>query len=172
MTWTTERCSSARRTSLWWTRQSMVDARNTHKLFSYAAKAGAKVIMQGTWNSFSPSGRARGFQLTKQAVGDAKLTEIRRQGKQEDRETALSFYATDGGQIIDLKGQPFPGPDPRQGQRNQGGCSTPSAKRPRRRTPASACCTNTSKPNPMQEKLVIAHTVQTWPRSMRASGLG
>jgi ATP-dependent exoDNAse (exonuclease V) alpha subunit len=39
----------------------MVDARNTHKLFSYAAKAGAKVIMQGTWSSFSPSGLGPAF---------------------------------------------------------------------------------------------------------------
>uniref|UniRef100_A0A1I7WCZ6 Zeta_toxin domain-containing protein n=1 Tax=Heterorhabditis bacteriophora TaxID=37862 RepID=A0A1I7WCZ6_HETBA len=82
----------------------MVDARNTHKLFSYAAKAGAKVIMQGDVEQLQPIGAGSGFQLTKSAVGDAKLTEIRRQGKQEDRETALSFYATDeSGQIIDLK---------------------------------------------------------------------
>jgi len=82
----------------------MVDARNTHKLFSYAAKAGAKVIMQGDVEQLQPIGAGSGFQLTKSAVGDAKLTEIRRQGKQEDRDTALSFYATDeNGQVIDLK---------------------------------------------------------------------
>ena len=33
----------------------MVDARNTHKLFSYAAKAGRRSSCRATWNSFSPS---------------------------------------------------------------------------------------------------------------------
>ncbi|MEN1994148.1 MobF family relaxase [Stenotrophomonas bentonitica] len=82
----------------------MVDARSTHRLFSHAAKSGAKVILQGDVEQLQPIGAGSGFQLTKGAVGDTKLTEIRRQGKQEDRETALAFYATDeNGQIIDLK---------------------------------------------------------------------
>lgn len=82
----------------------MVDARDTHKLFWHASKAGAKVIMQGDLEQLQSIGASSGMALTKSAVGDVKLTEIRRQGKQEDRETALSFYATDeNGQIIDLK---------------------------------------------------------------------
>lgn len=82
----------------------MVDARDTHKLFWHASKAGAKVIMQGDLEQLQSIGASSGMALTKSAVGDSKLTEIRRQGKQEDRETALSFYATDeNGQIIDLK---------------------------------------------------------------------
>lgn len=82
----------------------MVDARDTHKLFWHANKAGAKVIMQGDLEQLQSIGAGSGMALTKSAVGDAKLTEIRRQGKQEDRETALAFYATDeNGQIIDLK---------------------------------------------------------------------
>ncbi|MGQ5314544.1 MobF family relaxase [Xanthomonas arboricola pv. corylina] len=82
----------------------MVDARETHKLFWHASKAGAKVIMQGDLEQLQSIGASSGMALTKSAVGDSKLTEIRRQGKQEDRETALSFYARDeNGQIIDLK---------------------------------------------------------------------
>lgn len=82
----------------------MVDARDTHKLLWHANKAGAKVIMQGDLEQLQSIGAGSGMALTKSAVGDAKLTEIRRQGKQEDRETALAFYATDeNGQIIDLK---------------------------------------------------------------------
>jgi len=82
----------------------MVDARDTHKLLWHANKAGAKVIMQGDLEQLQSIGASSGMALTKSAVGDTKLTEIRRQGKQEDRETALAFYATDeNGQIIDLK---------------------------------------------------------------------
>lgn len=82
----------------------MVDARDTHKLFWHANKAGAKVIMQGDLEQLQSIGAGSGMALTKSVVGDSKLTEIRRQGKQEDRETALTFYATDeNGQIIDLK---------------------------------------------------------------------
>ena len=116
--------------------------------------------MQGDVEQLQPIGAGSGFQLTKSAVGDAKLTEIRRQGKQEDRETALSFYATDeSGQIIDLKRPAVPGADPRQGQRNQG----PVARHHPRNghgegLPRALAARILEDPTPMQEKLVIAHT--------------
>ncbi|QCZ96602.1 conjugal transfer protein TraA [Stenotrophomonas sp. pho] len=139
----------------------MVDARNTHKLFSYAAKAGAKVIMQGDVEQLQPIGAGSGFQLTKSAVGDAKLTEIRRQGKQEDRETALSFYATDeSGQIIDLKkasrsrAQTLDKGNEIKARLLDTIRETATEKDARERMLHEYF----EDPTPMQEKLVIAHT--------------
>ncbi|UKE46229.1 MobF family relaxase [Xanthomonas cerealis] len=82
----------------------MVDTRDTRALLAHAEKAKAKVILQGDAEQLQPIGAGSGFQLTKQAVGDVKLTEIRRQARQEDRETAMGFYAQDeNGAVIDLK---------------------------------------------------------------------
>ena len=139
----------------------MVDARDTHKLFSYAAKAGAKVIMQGDVEQLQPIGAGSGFQLTKSAVGDAKLTEIRRQGKQEDRETALSFYATDeNGQVIDLKkasrsrAQTLDKGNEIKARLLDTICETATEKEARERLLHDYF----EDPAPMSEKLVIAHT--------------
>ncbi|NEY37125.1 AAA family ATPase, partial [Streptomyces sp. PRKS01-65] len=121
----------------------------------------AKVIMQGDVEQLQPIGAGSGFQLTKSAVGDAKLTEIRRQGKQEDRETALSFYATDeSGQIIDLK----------KASRSRAQ-TLDKGNEIKARLLGTIRETATEKdsrerllheyfedPTPMQEKLVIAHT--------------
>ncbi|MEB2183815.1 MobF family relaxase [Xanthomonas campestris pv. campestris] len=82
----------------------MVDTRDTQALLIHAEKANAKVILQGDAEQLQPIGAGSGFQLTKQAVGDVKLTEIRRQARVEDRELAMAFYAKDEhGEIIDLK---------------------------------------------------------------------
>ncbi len=82
----------------------MVDTRDTRALLAHAEKAKAKVILQGDAEQLQPIGAGSGFQLTKKAVGDVKLTEIRRQARQEDRETAMGFYARDeNGKVIDLK---------------------------------------------------------------------
>jgi len=139
----------------------MVDARNTHKLFSYAAKAGAKVIMQGDVEQLQPIGAGSGFQLTKSAVGDAKLTEIRRQGKQGDRDTALSFYATDEhGQVIDLKkasrsrSQTLDKGNEIKARLLDTIRETATEKDSRERLLHEYF----EDPTPMQEKLVIAHT--------------
>lgn len=82
----------------------MVDTRDTRALLSHAEKAKSKVILQGDAEQLQPIGAGSGFQLTKQAVGDVKLTEIRRQARQEDRETAMGFYAkNENGEVVDLK---------------------------------------------------------------------
>lgn len=82
----------------------MVDTRDTRALLAYAEKAKSKVILQGDAEQLQPIGAGSGFQLTKQAVGDVKLTEIRRQARQEDRETAMGFYAkNENGEVVDLK---------------------------------------------------------------------
>lgn len=82
----------------------MVDTRSTRDLLKAAEAAGAVVILQGDAEQLQPIGAGSGFQLTKRAVGDVKLTEIRRQARAEDRATALAFYETDEhGQVVDIK---------------------------------------------------------------------
>ncbi|MCO7473067.1 MobF family relaxase [Stenotrophomonas maltophilia] len=82
----------------------MVDTRSTRDLLKVAEAAGAVVILQGDAEQLQPIGAGSGFQLTKRAVGDVKLTEIRRQARAEDRATALAFYETDEhGRVVDLK---------------------------------------------------------------------
>ncbi|MFY2764357.1 MobF family relaxase [Arenimonas sp. MALMAid1274] len=82
----------------------MIDTNQTRQLLAHAQQAGAKVILQGDENQLQPIGAGSGLTLAKRAVDGAKLTEIRRQKSQEDRDLALLFYNRDEkGDFADLK---------------------------------------------------------------------
>lgn len=82
----------------------MLDTRMTRDLLAYAHKAGAKVILQGDSEQLQPVGAGAAFSLAKEAVGDAKLTEIRRQQNVEDRHIAGLFYKKNElGQFMETK---------------------------------------------------------------------
>lgn len=54
---------------------------------------GAKLVLQGDSYQLAPVAAGQGFRLLRDAIGDAELTEIRRQRNQEDVATAELFYA-------------------------------------------------------------------------------
>lgn len=65
-------------------------------------KAGAKLVLQGDVLQLQPVEAGGAFRLAIESVGDAKLTDIRRQNNAEDRQTARMFYGLDNnGQQID-----------------------------------------------------------------------
>ncbi len=73
----------------------MVGTEDTLKLMSYIDKAGAKLIMQGDREQLQPISAGSAMALAQDVIGDCKLTEIRRQKRQEDREIAKMFYDRD-----------------------------------------------------------------------------
>lgn len=80
----------------------MVDSQQARRLLVHCHKAGAKLIMQGDQMQLQPVGAGAPFALAKGAVGDAKLTEIRRQADPQDRHIAALFYDRDAqGQVVD-----------------------------------------------------------------------
>lgn len=82
----------------------MLPTDQTRALLAYAHKAGAKVILQGDSEQLQPVGAGAAFSLAKEAVGDAKLTEIRRQAHAEDRHLAGMFYQKNNlGQFMETK---------------------------------------------------------------------
>lgn len=82
----------------------MLDTNQTRKLLSHAHKGGCKVIMQGDLYQLQAIGAGSGMGLAKRAEKGVKLTEVRRQARVEDRETAVSFYQRDeDGQFVDVE---------------------------------------------------------------------
>ena len=80
----------------------MVDTKGTRMLIVACHEAGAKLIMQGDTHQLQPIGAGAGMSLAKEVAGDAMLTEIRRQHRAEDRNTALDFHDLDEhGKVID-----------------------------------------------------------------------
>lgn len=77
----------------------MLDTNQTRQILGHADKAGAKVIMQGDVMQLQPVGAGSGMSLAKMATNDAKLTEVRRQSRVEDRDLVRQFYGSD----LDLK---------------------------------------------------------------------
>ncbi|MFZ7095438.1 MobF family relaxase [Luteimonas dalianensis] len=81
----------------------MLDTNQTRRILAHAHLAGCKVIVQGDTQQLQPIGAGSGMSLARAAVGSAKLTEIRRQARVEDRETAGLYYPRDEqGQVMDL----------------------------------------------------------------------
>ena len=80
----------------------MVDSKQTRDMLAYCSQAGSKLILQGDQEQIQPVGAGSGMGIVKDAIGDAKLTEIRRQRNAQDRHTAGLFYnyAADG-KVID-----------------------------------------------------------------------
>jgi conjugative relaxase-like TrwC/TraI family protein len=65
-------------------------------------KAGAKLVLQGDVLQLQPVEAGGAFRLAIESVGDARLTEIRRQQNDADRKTARMFYGLDNdGKPID-----------------------------------------------------------------------
>jgi conjugative relaxase-like TrwC/TraI family protein len=97
----------------------MMDTDQTRRLLAYAQQAGAKVILQGDENQLQPVGAGSGLSLAKMAVEGTKLTEIRRQARQEDRDIAQMFYQRDAsGAFVDVK----------KGERSKGDASAMGAR--------------------------------------------
>ena len=70
----------------------MVDSATMRQLQTHADGAGAKLVMMGDSWQLAPVQAGQGFRLLTDAIGDAKLTEIRRQRHSEDVATAAAFY--------------------------------------------------------------------------------
>ena len=82
----------------------MLDTNQTRQLLAHAQKGSAKVIFQGDVMQLQPIGAGSGMSLAKEAIGSSKLTEIRRQANEADRQTALAFYNRGAdGKFTDLK---------------------------------------------------------------------
>ena len=73
----------------------MIATGDTLKLMTYCQGVGAKLILQGDSDQLQPIAAGNGFELAKMALGDTKLTEIRRQKNAGDLITANSFYERD-----------------------------------------------------------------------------
>lgn len=81
----------------------MLDTNQTRKLLAHAHKGGAKVILQGDIYQLQAIGAGGGLSLAKRAEQGVKLTEVRRQARVEDRETAVSFYQRgEDGKFVDV----------------------------------------------------------------------
>lgn len=92
----------------------MVGAKTIAKLQNYIDAAGAKLVLVGDALQLQPVEAGAPFRLAQEAIGDAKLTEIRRQQEGPDRELAAAFYGkatgaeilnqmTQRGQLVELK---------------------------------------------------------------------
>lgn len=79
----------------------MAGTETIHKLQAHTDKAGAKLVLMGDAQQLQPVAAGNPFALMTQRIGDAELTEIRRQKDDDDRVTAnLHYSATDGAEII------------------------------------------------------------------------
>lgn len=141
----------------------MVATGDTLKLMTYCQSVGAKLIMQGDSDQLQPIAAGNGFELAKMALGDTKLTEIRRQKNVGDLITANSFYERDRqGRVKDIRR----GHRSRQGSLDMGaeilqnlqdrGCIDDFGTD---KQAVKALVDDYLKdPTPMDEKLVLAHT--------------
>ena len=79
----------------------MVDTEAVRRLMRYVDAAGGKIILQGDMKQLQPIGAGAGMALVSQQLGQAELTEIRRQKNEVDRATALQYYDRDeNGRIV------------------------------------------------------------------------
>lgn len=79
----------------------MVGAKTIAKLQNYIDAAGAKLVLVGDALQLQPVEAGAPFRLAQEAIGDAKLTEIRRQKEGPDRELAAAFYGkATGAEIV------------------------------------------------------------------------
>lgn len=70
----------------------MVDSDTARRLQEHVDNGGAKLVMMGDSWQLAPVGAGQAFRLLRDAIGDAELTEIRRQKNDEDVETAKTLY--------------------------------------------------------------------------------
>ena len=82
----------------------MVATGDTLKLMKLCQAARCKLILQGDSDQLQPIAAGSGFALAKQAIGDRKLSEIRRQKHAPDRAIAESYYERDDqGRVKDVR---------------------------------------------------------------------
>ena len=84
----------------------MTDTEQVRRLMRHIDDAGAKLILQGDMKQLQPIGAGAGMSLVSEQLGQAELTEIRRQKQVEDRDIAGAFYDRDnqGRIILDNRG--------------------------------------------------------------------
>ena len=73
----------------------MVHTEQVRQLMSHVDGGGAKLILQGDMKQLQPIGAGSGMALVAERLGQAELTEVRRQKRVEDREMAAMFYDRD-----------------------------------------------------------------------------
>ena len=79
----------------------MVPTWEVRELMRHVDAVGAKLILQGDMKQLQPIGPGSGMALVSEQLGQAELTEIRRQKNEADRDTAVTFYDRDElGRII------------------------------------------------------------------------
>ncbi len=80
----------------------MVHTEQVRQLMRHVDAAGAKLVLQGDMKQLQPIGAGSGMALVSGVLGQAELTEVRRQHRVEDRDLALRFYdrAIDGRVIL------------------------------------------------------------------------
>lgn len=84
----------------------MVDTEAVRRLMAHIDAAGGKLILQGDSKQLQPIGAGAGMALVSEKLGQAELTEIRRQKHVEDRDIAQAFYDRDdqGRIVLDNRG--------------------------------------------------------------------
>ena len=70
----------------------MAGTQTLARLQAHTDRAGAKLVLQGDGWQLQPVEAGSPFRLAIDAIGDTKLTEIRRQHSDEDKKTAALFY--------------------------------------------------------------------------------
>ncbi|GAB3512978.1 MobF family relaxase [Pseudoxanthomonas daejeonensis] len=79
----------------------MVDTEAVRRLMRHVDEAGGKLILQGDQRQLPAVRPGAGMSLVSEKLGQAELTEIRRQKNAEDRDIAIAFYDRDAqGRII------------------------------------------------------------------------
>lgn len=79
----------------------MVPTWEVRELMRHVDAVGAKLILQGDTKQLQPIGAGSGMALVSEKLGQAELTEIRRQKKEADRDLASNFYDRDDqGRIV------------------------------------------------------------------------
>lgn len=86
----------------------MVDTEAVRRLMRHVDDAGAKLILQGDMKQLQAIGAGAGMALVSEKLGQAELSEIRRQKNAEDRDIAIAFYDRDaqGRVILDNRAEP------------------------------------------------------------------
>ncbi len=70
----------------------MAGTKSILRIQEHCDKVGAKMVLQGDPFQLQPIEAGAGFRLIRDTVGEATLTEIRRQKNQTDKDTAKAFY--------------------------------------------------------------------------------
>lgn len=86
----------------------MIPTYQVRELMRFVDDSGCKLILQGDTKQLQPIGCGSGMSLVSEKLGQAELTEVRRQKHAEDRDIALMYYDRDdqGRIVLDNRGGP------------------------------------------------------------------